>query len=63
MAILVNWADSGVDDDQITLEAFYLMKFFGFWELTTDIQIVQNPVANPLADQVVIYGLRTRVIW
>lgn len=59
----INWADAGAQDDQYTLEAFYLMKFFEFWEVTPDIQIVQNPAANPTKDQVMIYGLRTRVVW
>jgi len=59
----LNWADAGGDDDQVTLEVFYLMKFMGFWEITPDIQVVQDPATNPDEDQVVIYGLRTRLVW
>jgi len=53
----------GATDDQITLEAFYLMKLTPFWEITPDIQIVQNPANNPTEDQIMILGLRTRLIW
>ena len=53
----------GATDDQVTLEAFYLMKLTAFWEITPDIQIVQNPANNPTEDQVMILGLRTRLIW
>lgn len=59
----INWSHADVKDDQITLEAFYLMKFYDFWEITPDIQIVQNPAANPDKNQVIVYGLRTRLIW
>jgi len=60
----LNWADViTANDDQITLEAFYLMKLMPFWELTPDIQIVQNPANNPNEDQEIILGLRTRLVW
>ena len=42
---------------------FYLMKPLGFWEITPDIQLVENPANNPDEDQIIIYGLRTRLIW
>ena len=53
----------GANDDQITMEAFYLIKLKPFWEITPDIQIVQNPASNPNEDEVTILGLRTRLIW
>lgn len=59
----INWADVAANDDQITLEVFYLMKLMPFWELTPDIQIVKNPATNPNEDQVTILGLRTRLLW
>ncbi|MCK4711096.1 MAG: carbohydrate porin [Gammaproteobacteria bacterium] len=59
----LNWSDVAANDDQVTLEAFYLMKLMPFWELTPDIQIVQNPANNPNEDQVMILGLRTRLVW
>ena len=59
----INWSDVAANDDQITLEAFYLMKLMPFWEVTPDIQIVQNPANNPNEDQVMILGLRTRLVW
>lgn len=52
----------GAADDQITLEAFYLMKLTPYWELTPDLQFIQNPANNADEDQVII-GLRTRLIW
>jgi len=59
----INWADIVAGDEQITLEAFYLMKLTPFWELTPDIQIIQDPANNPDEDQVMILGLRTRLLW
>ena len=60
----INWADViAANDDQITLEAFYLMKLTSFWELTPDLQIVQNPANNLNENQAIILGLRTRLIW
>lgn len=60
----INLADViGAADDQITLEAFYLMKLTSYWELTPDIQIVQDPANNLNEDQEIILGLRTRLIW
>lgn len=63
LGMAINWADANADDKQITLEAFYLMKLLPFWELTPDIQLVQNPALNPTDDQVLIVGLRTRLVW
>ena len=60
----INWADViAANDDQITLEAFYLMKLTSFWEFTPDLQIVQNPANNLNENQAIILGLRTRLIW
>ena len=53
----------GATDNQLTFEAFYLMKLTPFWEITPDIQIVKNPANNPTEDQIMILGLRTRLIW
>lgn len=63
LGVAINWADAGAADDQVTLEAFYLMKLLPFWELTPDVQVVANPAANPTEDQILIVGLRTRFIW
>ncbi|MBL4798787.1 MAG: carbohydrate porin, partial [Oleispira sp.] len=63
LGVAINWADAGAADDQVTLEAFYLMKLLPFWELTPDVQVVANPAANPAEDQILIVGLRTRFIW
>ena len=58
----INWADTG-EDDQITAEVFYLMKSLPWLEITPDIQIVQNPALNPEENQLVVFGLRGRLIW
>jgi len=44
--------------------AVFLFSYIApFWELTPDIQIVKNPANNPNEDQVMILGLRTRLVW
>ena len=63
VGVAINWADAGADDEQITIEAFYLMKLLPFWELTPDIQWVQNPAQNPNDNHILILGLRTRLVW
>ena len=59
----INSADAGADDRQVTLEVFYLVKLFKFWEITPTFQLVKDPVNNPDEDEIAIYGLRTRLIW
>ena len=59
----INFADAGADDDQVTFEVFYLIKPVKFWEITPDIQVIENPASNPDEDQIIIYGLRTRLVW
>ncbi|CAH0992443.1 hypothetical protein SIN8267_02563 [Sinobacterium norvegicum] len=51
------------DEDQVTLEAFYLMKFFDSLELTPDLQWVQNPADNPKENNIIVAALRTRIFW
>ncbi len=58
----INWADTG-DKDQITAEIFYLIKPLPWLEITPDIQIVQNPALHPEENQLIIIGLRGRLIW
>ena len=63
LGVALNWADAGANDDQVTFETFYYMKVTPFLEITPDIQVIQNPALNPQEDQVVVVGLRTRLIW
>lgn len=59
----INWADTGTSDNQITMEAFYLIKPLPFFEITPDIQLIMNPTLNPDEDQILIFGLRSRLVW
>jgi porin len=62
LGMAVNWADAG-SEDQYTFEAFYLIKVLPTWEVTPDIQLIKNPASNNDDDSVMVYGLRTRLIW
>ncbi|ELR66489.1 hypothetical protein C942_04187 [Photobacterium marinum] len=57
----VNWADTG--SNQYTFEMFYLMKLTPYFELTPDIQLIQEPALNPDENQIWIAGLRARLLW
>lgn len=63
LGVAVNWADANTEDDQVTLEAFYIMQLSSYWELSVDLQFVDNPANNLEQDSVFIYGLRTRLVW
>jgi porin len=63
LGMALNWSDAGVDDDQYTLEVFYLIKLLPFWEITPDIQWIKDPAGNTEDDNIFVYGLRTRIIW
>ncbi|WP_370980574.1 carbohydrate porin [Agaribacterium sp. ZY112] len=62
LGLAINWADAKADSKQVTTELFYFMKLLPGWELTPDIQYVQNPV-NSTEDSAIIAGVRTRLIW
>lgn len=53
----------GNSDNQVTGELFYLFKPVPFFEITPDIQFIQNPALNPDKSQIWLVGLRSRLIW
>ncbi len=63
LGIAVNWADSNASNNQLSIKAFYLMKFYGFWEISPTLQYVQDPANNPDDDSVFSLGIRTRLFW
>lgn len=61
--IAAGWGNPSAEAlrDQYTAEAFYRLQLLSSFAITPSVQIVQDPAANPDADQVVLLGLRTRI--
>ncbi|WP_068115944.1 carbohydrate porin [Tropicimonas marinistellae] len=61
--IAAGWGNPSVDalQDQYTAEAFYRLQLLASFAITPSVQIVRHPAANPDTDQVVLWGLRTRI--
>lgn len=47
--------------DQYTAEMFYRLQLLSSFAITPSVQIVRNPAFNTSVDQVVVWGLRSRV--
>jgi len=50
-------------DDQFTVELFSRLQVFRNFQLTPDIQYINNPARNPTASHSWVFGLRARVIF
>jgi porin len=48
-------------DDQYSLELFYRLQLADRLAITPDIQMIMNPVLNPEADSIWVFGLRARL--
>ncbi|WP_158263398.1 carbohydrate porin [Aliiruegeria haliotis] len=61
--VAAGWGDPSADglQDQYTAEVFYRLQLLASFALTPSVQVVRDPAANPDADQVVLWGLRTRI--
>ncbi len=61
--IAAGWGDPSVDalQEQYTAEMFYRLQLLSSFAITPSVQLVRNPAANPGVDQVVLWGLRTRI--
>ncbi|WP_380058987.1 carbohydrate porin (plasmid) [Falsihalocynthiibacter sp. SS001] len=60
----LNWAESnGIDGQQFTAEAFYRFSISPGLQITPSIQYIANPLLNPSQDNIVLLGLRTRIVF
>lgn len=60
----LNWAEAnGIDGSQFTAEAFYRFSISSGLQITPSIQYISNPLLNPSQDNIVLFGLRTRVVF
>jgi porin len=62
----VNWSRPNADtfgtelDDQVAVEAFWMLELAKGIELTPSVQYIDNPALNPEADSTALFGLRFR---
>ncbi len=47
-------------EDQVALEAFWMLELAKFFELTPSVQYIINPALNPDANSTMLFGLRGR---
>ena len=60
----VNWAEAkGIDGDQLTVEAFYRFSISPGLQITPSIQYIKDPLLNPSASSVTLFGLRARIVF
>ena len=61
--VAAGWGNPSVDrlQEQYTAEIFYRLQLLSSFAITPSVQVVRNPAANPEDDQVVLWGLRTRI--
>lgn len=60
----LNWATArGVPGEQVTMEAFYRFSISPGLQITPSVQVISNPLASPGQGEIVIFGLRGRVVF
>lgn len=60
----LNWAEAnGISGSQFTAEAFYRFSISPGLHITPSIQNISNPLLNPGQDSIVLFGLRTRIVF
>ncbi len=60
----LNWAEArGLPGSQFTAEAFYRFSISPGLYITPSIQYINNPLLDPSQDDMVIFGLRTRIVF
>ncbi len=60
----LNWAEArGIDGDQFTLEAFYRFSISPELQITPSLQFISDPLLNPTQDSIMLFGLRTRIVF
>lgn len=68
IALGVNWARPnpktyGVDNDQLTIEAYWRFSPLAWLEVTPDVQYVHNPAYYATEDDLWLLGLRVRAVF
>lgn len=63
LGIAAGWGNPSVAQfqDQYTAEIFYRLQLLSSFAITPSVQLVRDPAANPEVNQVVLWGLRTRI--
>lgn len=60
----LNWAEAkGIEESQITAEAFYRFSISPDVQITPSIQYIQNPLLNAAQDSITLLGLRARLVF
>ncbi len=60
----LNWAEAkGIQGRQFTAEAFYRFAISPGLQITPSIQFISNPLLNTTNDDIVLLGLRTRIVF
>ncbi len=62
LGVAMNWANVEGGDDQYTTEVYYLIKPMHWLEVTPDIQWIRNPALNPGRSNLMVVGLRGRIV-
>lgn len=59
-----NWAEAdGISGDQETIEAFYRFSLSPNLQITPSVQYINDPLLNPTASSVTLWGLRARIVF
>ena len=60
----LNWAQAnGLPGSQRSVEAFYRVSISPGLQITPSIQFIDNPLLNPGQSSIVLFGLRTRIVF
>ncbi|MGR3635872.1 MAG: carbohydrate porin [Shimia sp.] len=60
----LNWAEAkDVSGSQFTAEAFYRFTISPGLHITPSVQFISNPLLDPSQDSMVLFGLRTRIVF
>ncbi|MGI9365901.1 MAG: carbohydrate porin [Rhizobiaceae bacterium] len=60
----LNWAQAnGISGSQFTAEAFYRFSISPGLQITPSVQFISNPLLDPTQDSIVLFGLRSRVVF
>lgn len=60
----LNWAEAdGISGDQKTVEAFYRFSISPNLQITPSAQYIRDPLLNPTASSVTLWGLRARIVF
>lgn len=59
-----NWAEAdGLSGNQKTVEAFYRFSISPGLQITPSVQYIENPLLNPAASNITLWGIRARFVF